>query len=170
MLRYLLRKLRPTQRKELSAAWHPGNSLFDDKTRSKEFQSQLEYYLRHGLEFNSYLTRYEMEGDPSVSWRAGWYTDGDWVWSDMFAHFVIDHNLRFPQRFSDHMRQNEFKIPAKAEIFVQGVERDYFNEVQFSPGLFPRTDLEVTLGLIEDLSYFERWLRNPDEMDQIDYS
>lgn len=43
-------------------------------------------------------------------------TDGVWIWPEVLTHYVEMHHVRLPDRMTEHIRAQEFEIPAASQL------------------------------------------------------
>ncbi|MFF8593726.1 hypothetical protein ACF061_20215 [Streptomyces sp. NPDC015220] len=71
-------------------------------------------YLESGLEIYSTMgaERDVLTGEEWIAGSGSLMTDGTWLWPVDLTHYVRRHHAALPQEFLDHIRANDYTVPA----------------------------------------------------------
>jgi hypothetical protein len=88
-------------------------------------------YLRSGHQlFDVPETAFDvLQHDLKIVGGPSLLSDGMWIWRLDLPHYVGRYHLRLPREFVDHVRANEYAVPALSdeELTSVGLEiRDFF--------------------------------------------
>ena len=83
---------------------HPADLV--DETWDARERSIVARYLEHGVVANVWMGCSPSRLCDRTDNGALELTDGTCVWPEGLAHYVVDHHVRLPQRFVDHVRES----------------------------------------------------------------
>ncbi|NED11579.1 hypothetical protein [Streptomyces sp. SID9124] len=85
-------------------------------------ESALEIYTTMGAE------RDALAGDEWITGAGSLVTDGTWLWPTDLVHYVRRHHVALPQEFLDHIRANDYTVPAVPDEQALYVFQEEFPE------------------------------------------
>lgn len=78
---------------------------------------------------------------PAEEMGAAILTDGAWAWPEGLAHYVLEHNLRLPDEFLEHVGRNGFTVPEdllETDLVSATLDFDYWErwcaQMKSAPG------------------------------------
>lgn len=106
---------------ELSPGWGlPLDGSIKDAVKSTGEPDEKNFitYLRNGTGIWSEMSAGPDVLDPEAPIMTGigsLYTDGDWIWREDLAHYVIKYHVSLPAEFVTHVRALNYKMPEVPE-------------------------------------------------------
>ncbi|MFI5461604.1 MAG: hypothetical protein ACHRXM_39980, partial [Isosphaerales bacterium] len=94
----------------------PDPTDFVDPSWDSDERERIGDYLRRGMLYRTYMGQSACRICNAANGNEE-YTDGSYAWPQGLAHYVIDHAVRLPQSFVDHVvRANDTTETTPAEV------------------------------------------------------
>jgi hypothetical protein len=117
-----------------SGSWLPHPAYLVDEAWETADRGRIVQYLRDGIEQSVYLGYSYCRfagGPPREQMGCSDLTDGAWVWPEGLWHYVERYAVRLPNEFVDHMRGNNFRIPAglnQQQLAAMGTSLEFWRD------------------------------------------
>ncbi|MFD2565702.1 hypothetical protein [Aquimarina rubra] len=79
-------------------------------------------YLKKGGKISSVSSQRECEICGKLAGSINYYTDGNWVWPEWITHYILDHRIKLPDGFIDHVKKDNLDQNLIQLIVNQDIE------------------------------------------------
>ncbi|KIE23733.1 mucin [Streptomyces sp. MUSC 125] len=112
------------------------------RSTGPEDEDRVLVYLESALEIYSTMgaRRDALTGDEWIAGSESLLTDGTWIWPIDLVHYVRRHHVALPHEFLDHIRANDYTVPAVPDERAREVFAEEF------PASAPATDSPKSVG------------------------